>query len=218
MKIQKIFTTLLVVLGFSTGVFSQKSNVFYTQFSATNSSPSMNYERKFGTYHDPTGYYNFYGHLGIGKMSSQEVIATKVIKGTTTPNDPFTGNDPLGLLLYIFLNLVPNTGTPDQTLTQLQYFDVTNYNIGGKILLGKGKLNGIVGLDVRYDRINQRIEAWGNVAEQTKNYGKTFLSPSVGLRLNSGYFMTQLILAPQTTYGIKSNTDGVIYLGVGLQF
>ncbi len=176
----------------------------------------MNYDRKIGSAQAENVYFSFYGHAGIGKLNSQEVIATKFIKGTSSPYVHFS-NDPLGLLLDIFFNLVP-TNTPDETLIRQQYFDVTNYNLGGKILLGNGRFNGIVGLDIRFDRINQRIEAWENTPSQTKNFNNTALSPSVGLRWHKDHFMAQLLLAPQKIYGIHGGTDGALNIGLGFQF
>jgi hypothetical protein len=219
MTFKKISICTFVFLIFATIGFSQKNNIIYTQFTGKNGSFSMNYDRKIGTYHDATGQCDFYGHIGIGKLSSHEIIATKVIKGTNSPNSPnvqFT-NDLLGLLFNILFNAA-NTKTPDVTLQQQQSFDVTNYCLGGKILLGKGVFNVIVGIDARYDRVEQRIEAWETKPAQTINYGKTFISPSIGLRLISNHLTAQLVLSPQTIYGKHGRTEGVINVGFGFQF
>ncbi len=170
----------------------------------------MNYDRKIGSTQAENVYFSFYGHVGIGKLNSQEVIATKFIKGNQTYSN--TGS----LLLDIFIFAI--TYERDKTIERKQYFDVTNYSLGGKILLGNGRFNGIVGLDVRFDRINQRIEAWENIPNQTKNFNNTALSPSVGLRWNKDHFMAQLLLAPQKIYGIHGGTDGALNIGLGFQF
>ena len=211
MKVSKIILTMLVVLGFSTIVFSQKSNIFYPQFTGKNGSFSMNYDRKIGSTQKENVYFSLHGHVGIGKLSSQEVIATKFIKGSSSY---VHYND---ILLDFFFNLAA-TKTPDVTLVRQQFFDVTNYNLGSKILLGNGKFNGIIGLDVRFDRINQRIEAWENLPQQTRNFNNTALSPSVGLRWNKDNLMAQIVLAPQTIYGRQNSTDGRLNIGFGFQF
>jgi hypothetical protein len=210
MTFKKISISTFVFLIYATIGFSQKNNIIYTQFTGKNSAFSMNYDRKLGAYHDETGQYSFYGHVGIGTLSSQELMTTKFIKGSLTNAN--TGSLPLDIIIGII------TYEPDKTLERRQFFEVTNYSLGGKILLGKGKLNVIVGLDARYDRVEQRIEPWESTPAQTINFGKTYISPSVGLRLNSKNLMAQLVLAPQTIYGNRGGTDGVVNLGLGFQF
>jgi hypothetical protein len=212
MTIQKNAISTLVFMLFSIAAFSQKSNIFYVQFEGKNSSFSMNYDHKLGAYHDETGHYRFYGHIGIGKLSSQEIIATKFIKGK--PNTNVQLND---ILLNIFFNLVSNA-TPDVTLERRQSFDVINYYSGGKIFLGSENFNVIVGLDVRFDRVNQTIEAWEKTPEQTLNYTKVALLPSLGLHWNKGNVVAQMVLSPQKVYGIQGGTDGVLNVGLGYQF
>jgi hypothetical protein len=212
MTIQKNFISTLVFMLFSILAFSQKSNIIYPQIVGKNGSFSMNYDRKLGFYHDATGHFTFYGHIGIGKNASQEIIATKFVKGQSSTHVHL--ND---ILLDILFNLV-NTNIPDQTIERRQFFDVTNAYLGGKILLGKGKFNGIIGLDVRFDRVNQKIEAWENIPMQTKNYTKTALFPSAGIRYNVDNFMVQLLLEPQKIYGIQGGTDAVVSMGIGFKF
>lgn len=211
MTTKKISIATLAFLLLTTIVYAQRSDIFYTQFTGKNGSFSINYDRKIGAIHnDAAVHCSLYGHVGIGRLSSQEVIATKFIPGNRS--NPNTGSLGLDILIFII------TFESDKTLERKQYFDVTNYSLGGSIVLGKGKFNGIVGLDVRFDRINQTIEAWEKIPEQTKNFNNTVLSPSVGLRWNEDYFMAQLLLAPRTIYGNQGSTDGVINVGVGFQF
>jgi hypothetical protein len=212
----KISISTFVFLLYATIGFSQKSNIFYTQFTGKNGSFSMNYDRKIGSTEKENVYFSLYGHVGVGKFSSQEIITTKFVKGTKDPNFQFS-NDPAGLLLGIFFNLA-NTQTPDITLERRQSFDVTNHYLGGKILLGKGAINVIVGLDLRFDRVKQTTEPWENIPEQTKYFTKAALSPSVGLRWNKELFTAHLLLAPQKVYGVQGSTDGVINVGLGFQF
>jgi hypothetical protein len=208
MKLQKNSILTLAFLLFSAMAFCQRSDIFYSEFMGKNNSFSMNYDRKLFKFENNYG--GLYGHVGIGKMSSQEVIATKFIKAP--PNNPNSGS--LGLDLFLFFLFFER----DKTIERKQFFNVTNYNIGGKILLGTGKINGIIGLDARIDHIRQTIEPWENIPNQTKNFSNVALSPSVGLRWNKDHFMAQILLAPQTTYGNKKRTYGVVNVGMGFQF
>ena len=196
-----IFAVLICQINLS----AQRQNNIYIQFWNKNSPLTTNFERYI--WKDKEDTWKIYGRIGFGTFQKNEVVATKRVGGTQQFD---SGNWVFDILLSLLLD-------PQTTLVRTQTLNAKSLFLGGNFLVGSKRDNFEFGLNFRYDRVAEHLDAWENLPEQNKLYSKLNLLPSIAYRRSSGNFLFRAGFELAGGYGTE-NAAFLPFLSVGFGF